>query len=94
MTENETIALHDVAEGAILFHNGLWGGPMGFRWADYTGTAAGELSQWETDAVMSLQRRGLIVIESNPGQGRDARVQVTAAGAAQVDYSLLALAAA
>ncbi|PPK65213.1 hypothetical protein V5P93_003650 [Actinokineospora auranticolor] len=94
MTENEMIALQDVADGAVLFHNGLWGGPMGFRWADYSGAAAGELAGWEADAVLSLVRRGLVVIESLSVAGRDARVVVTAAGAMLVDRSLLTLAAA
>ncbi|WP_018684902.1 hypothetical protein [Actinokineospora enzanensis] len=94
MTENEMIALQDVADGAILFHNGLWGAPMGFRWADYDGTPAGELAQWQADAVLALVRRGLVMIERAVTPGRYARVQVTATGSALVDYSLVALAAA
>ncbi|MGQ0841789.1 hypothetical protein [Actinokineospora sp.] len=80
MTDNETNALRHAAAGSVLFHNGLWGAPMGFLWASEDGSPAGRVPQWEADALTLLERRGLVSIR--PGVGtRDARVTVTDAGA-------------
>ncbi|SDC08864.1 hypothetical protein [Actinokineospora iranica] len=79
MTENERTALRDAAQGAVLFHNGLWGAPMGFLWAGSDGSPAGRLPQWEEEALALLERRGLVAIR--PGVGtRDVPVRATEAG--------------
>jgi hypothetical protein len=79
MTEDERRALDHAAEGAVLFHNGLWGAPMGFLWAGADGAPAGRVPQWESEALTLLERRGLVAIR--PGLGnRDARVEATRAG--------------
>lgn len=79
MTEDERRALDHAAEGSVLFHSGLWGAPMGFLWAGADGAPAGQVPQWESDALTLLERRGLVVIR--PGVGtRDARVEATRAG--------------
>jgi hypothetical protein len=75
------VALTHVAEGDVLFHNGLWGGPAGFVWADPDGTAAGRVPQWEGEVLMLAERRGWVAI--GPGIGsHDAPVAVTDAGRA------------
>lgn len=73
-------ALGDVAAGSVLFHNGLWGGPVGFVWAGPEG-AAGRVPQWESEVLMLAERRGLVAIGVGVGS-RDAPVEVTAAGLA------------
>lgn len=82
MTDNEMRALGDVAGGAVLFHNGLWGGPMGFVWADSDsprGAGSGHVPEWESETLELLERRHLISIE--PGTGaRDVHVYVTESG--------------
>ncbi|MDQ3404148.1 MAG: hypothetical protein M3548_12230 [Actinomycetota bacterium] len=79
MTEDEKRALGHVAAGALLFHNGLWGGPMGFLWSDERGSAAGRVPEWESTALTLLERRGLVSIRACLGT-RDLPVVVTDAG--------------
>ena len=81
---NVVQALGDVAAGTVLFHNGLWGGPAGFVWADDDGAAAGRVPQWEAELLMVAERRGLVAIGRGVGS-RDAPVAVTAAGKALLD---------
>ncbi|WP_104481405.1 hypothetical protein V5P93_003731 [Actinokineospora auranticolor] len=83
MTKNETSALRHVAAGEVLFHSGLWGVPMGFLWAGGDGLSAGRLPQWAADAVVVLERRGLVAIRAVAG-ARDAAVRVTEAGMRQL----------
>ncbi|GAA3010716.1 hypothetical protein [Actinokineospora diospyrosa] len=90
MTENEMSTLRDVADNAILFHNGLWGGPSGFRWADNDGSAAGSVPQWESESLESLLRRGLAQIHPCTGGGRLAKVRLTNTGADMLDWQMAA----
>ncbi|RLK57971.1 hypothetical protein [Actinokineospora cianjurensis] len=90
MTENEMSTLRDVADQSILFHNGLWGGPMGFRWSDTDGGAAGTVPQWQSESLEVLIRRGLAQIEPATGGGRLAKVSLTPTG---TDYVALPMAA-
>jgi hypothetical protein len=79
MTENERRALDHAAAGSVLFHNGLWGVPMGFLWAAEDGSPAGRVPQWESDALALLERRGLVAIRPVIGTC-DLRVEATEAG--------------
>lgn len=79
MTGSEAEALRHCAAGWVLFHSGLWGGPMGFVWAGADGAAAGHVPQWESDALTFLERKGLVAIVPTGG-ARDARVVVTHIG--------------
>ncbi|MBM7774245.1 hypothetical protein JOD54_004449 [Actinokineospora baliensis] len=90
MTENEMSTLRDVADNAILFHNGLWGGPSGFRWSDNDGSAAGTVPQWESESLEALLRRGLAQIHPSVGGGRLAKVRLTTAGADVLDLPMAA----
>ncbi|SES42757.1 hypothetical protein [Actinokineospora terrae] len=89
MTENEMSTLRDVADQSILFHNGLWGGPMGFRWSDTDGGAAGTVPQWQSESLDRLIRRGLAQITPTPG-ARLAKVTLTPTGADYVDLPMAA----
>ncbi|WP_026421137.1 hypothetical protein [Actinokineospora inagensis] len=79
MTENETRALRHAAEGAVLFHSGLWGVPAGFLWAGSDGAPAGHVPQWVAEALTMLECRGLVVFRAAVGT-RDTVVRVTEAG--------------
>jgi hypothetical protein len=84
MTDGELQALQHCATGSVLFHNGLWGAPMGFVWAGDDGLSAGRVPQWESEALAMLERRGLVAIR--PGIGtRDVHVVVTDIGANWLD---------
>ncbi|WP_436499969.1 hypothetical protein [Actinokineospora sp. HUAS TT18] len=80
MNDRELRALRHCAEGAVLFHNGLWGAPMGYLWAGADGCAAGHVPQWEAEALALLERRGLVAVRPGPGT-RDTPVEVTDRGA-------------
>ncbi|GLW89970.1 hypothetical protein [Actinokineospora globicatena] len=90
MTENEMSTLRDVADQSILFHNGLWGGPMGFRWSDTDGGAAGTVPQWQSESLDILIRRGFAQIDPAPGGGRLAKVILTPTGAHHIDLPMAA----
>jgi hypothetical protein len=79
MTKNEMSTLRHVADGMVLFHNGLWGGPAGYRWAAEDGSTAGQVPQWESDVLDLLERRALITIRPTVGP-RDMPVAATPAG--------------
>ncbi|HEV2779843.1 MAG TPA: hypothetical protein VGX25_10640 [Actinophytocola sp.] len=79
MTQNELNALRHAAEGSLLFHNGLWGTPAGYRWAAPDGSSAGQVPQWECETLDLLERRRLIAIRPATG-ARDVPVVATAAG--------------
>ncbi len=79
MSENELSALRHAADGMLLFHNGLWGAPAGYRWAGPDGTSAGQVPQWESEVLDLLERRHLVSVR--PGFGaKDRPVVVTEAG--------------
>lgn len=59
----QLLPLQHAAAGKLLFHTGRWGGHPGYRWRDQDGCDAGEVPQWESDALDSLSRDGLIAIE-------------------------------
>jgi hypothetical protein len=79
MTENELRALRHAVDGQLLFHNGLWGAPAGYRWAAPDGSCAGHVPQWECEALDLLERRRLILIRHGVG-ARDVPVVATGAG--------------
>ncbi|GAA3033165.1 hypothetical protein [Actinokineospora globicatena] len=79
MTDDERRALRHAAEGAVLFHSGLWGVPTGFLWAGPDGGPAGRVPQWVTEALTVLERRGLVVFRVVLGT-KDVAVRVTEAG--------------
>jgi hypothetical protein len=79
MTQNEMSALRHVADGLVLFHNGLWGAPAGYRWAAPDGTSAGHVPQWECETLDLLERRRLIAVRQATG-ARDIPVVATDAG--------------
>ncbi|NIH79897.1 hypothetical protein [Amycolatopsis viridis] len=79
MTAQELQALADVAAGLILFHNGLWGAPACYMWADADGAAAGRVPPWECEALDRLSWRGLIEATHGSGAG-DVPVVATEAG--------------
>ena len=77
--ENELSALRHAADGMLLYHNGLWGAPAGYRWAGADGASAGQVPQWETEVLDLLERRHLVSVR--PGFGaKDRPVVVTDAG--------------
>lgn len=79
MTDDELRALRHVADGMVLFHNGLWGAPAGYRWAAPDGSSAGQVPQWECEVLDLLERRRLVAI--NPAAGaRDVPVVATRRG--------------
>jgi hypothetical protein len=79
MTEDELTALRHAAGGMVLFHNGLWGAPVGYRWAGPDGLCAGQVPQWECEALDLLERQGLVTVRPAIG-ARDAAVLVTTSG--------------
>src|SRR5262245_41042198 len=79
MTKDELSALRHAAGGMVLFHNGLWGAPAGYRWAAPDGSGAGRVPQWECEALDLLERRGFVAIGRVTG-ARDGAVVATAAG--------------
>jgi hypothetical protein len=79
MTKEELSALRHAAGGMLLFHNGLWGAPAGYRWAAPDGSGAGQVPQWECEALDLLERRGFVAIARVTG-ARDGAVATTAAG--------------
>jgi hypothetical protein len=79
MTKDELNALRHAADGLLLFHNGLWGAPAGYRWAASDGSSAGRVPQWESEALDLLECRGLVSIRPVIG-ARDVAVAATAAG--------------
>jgi hypothetical protein len=81
MTENELSALRHVVDGTVLFHNGLWGAPAGYRWAAPDGSSAGHVPQWECETLDLLERRKLVTIRPVTG-ARDVHVTATPAGLA------------
>jgi hypothetical protein len=81
MTDNELRALRHAADGLLLFHNGLWAAPAGYRWAAPDGSAAGHVPQWECEALDLLERRRLVTIRPATG-ARDVPVVVTGDGRA------------
>ncbi|HET9138842.1 hypothetical protein [Actinophytocola sp.] len=92
MTKNELNALRHVAAGMVLFHNGLWGGPAGYRWAGGDGASAGQVPQWESEILNLLECRGLITISPTLG-ARDMPVVVTPAARRQLSSPDLPVAA-
>jgi hypothetical protein len=84
MTDHRTRFLGCVAEGRLLFHTGLWGGPAGYRWCGPDGNEAGLVSPWETEMLDQLVYRGLIRVEPCPGPAYR-RVVTTPAGLAALD---------
>jgi len=89
MNDMELQALRHCAEGSVLFHNGLWGAPMGYLWAGADGFAAGHVPQWESEALAMLERRGLVAVRPGPGT-RDTPVVVTDSGIRWLDRTLAA----
>lgn len=89
MTGSEAEALRHCAAGSVLFHSGLWGGPMGFVWADADGAAAGHVPQWESEALTLLERKRLVAIVPTGG-ARDAQVVVTHLGSQHLTQNLAA----
>jgi hypothetical protein len=81
MTESELNALRHAANGMVLFHNGLWGAPAGYLWADEDGSSAGTVPPWEGEILDLLERRHLVTIRPVAG-ARDVPVVATAAGMA------------
>jgi hypothetical protein len=89
MTDNELRALRHAAQGEVLFHNGLWGGPAGYLWAAPDGSEAGHLPQWESEALQLLERRRLVTVRRAVG-ARELAVVATTAGLdalSAVDYT-------
>ena len=77
--EKELNVLRHAADGMLLYHNGLWGAPAGYRWAGPDGASAGQVPQWETEVLDLLERRHLVSVR--PGFGaKDRPVLVTEAG--------------
>ncbi|HVK21101.1 MAG TPA: hypothetical protein VM677_07050 [Actinokineospora sp.] len=89
MNATELQALRHCAEGTVLFHNGLWGAPMGYLWAGTDGLAAGHVPQWEAEALSLLERRGLVTVRPGPGT-RDTPVVVTDSGSRFLDATVAA----
>src|SRR5690349_14662505 len=79
MTDDELRALRHVADGMVLFHNGLWGAPAGYRWAAPDGSSAGQVPQWECEVLDLLERRRLVTIRPAAG-ARDVPVVPTQRG--------------
>ena len=79
MNEDELRALRHAADGTVLFHNGLWGAPAGYRWAALDGSSAGRLPQWACEALDLLERRRLVAIQPVTG-ARDTAVAITSDG--------------
>ena len=79
MTRNDLNALRHAAAGLLLFHSGLWGAPAGYRWAAPDGSSAGQVPQWESEALDLLERRGLVSIRPVIG-ARESAVAATALG--------------
>lgn len=75
----QLLPLQHAAAGKLLFHTGRWGGHPGYRWCDQDGCDAGEVPQWEADALDDLSRDGLIAIEHRMGP-LERRVFVTDRG--------------
>lgn len=67
MTEQELSALSYVAANQVLFHQGAWGGPPGYRWRGQDGAEAGLVPPWATDVLDALARRELIRTERHLG---------------------------
>jgi hypothetical protein len=87
MTDHQNRFLNFAAEGRLLFHTGLWGGPAGYRWCGPDGDEAGRVSPWETDLLDQLVLRGMLHIEPQPGPAYR-RVMVTAKGQAALPTTL------
>jgi hypothetical protein len=81
VTNEEIRALRHAAEGQVLFHNGLWGAPAGYRWSAPDGSSAGRVPQWESEVLDLLVRRGLIAVDPVTG-ARDGVLAATGAGLA------------
>lgn len=79
MTSYERHVLEHVTQGDIMFHNGRWGAPMGYVWADRDGGAAGQVPQPQSQALDRLERRRLVVIRPRVG-ARYATVEATDEG--------------
>jgi hypothetical protein len=79
MYENELSALQQVADNEVLFHPGMWGGPVGYRWRGPDGAEAGQVPQWQTEVFDRLTGRGLIRIERRLGPF-DRDISITSAG--------------
>ena len=79
MNEKELSALRHAAEGMLLFHNGLWGAPAGYWWADQDGSSAGQVPPWESEILDLLERRHLVSIRPVTGT-RDRPVVATETG--------------
>src|SRR4051794_6972828 len=77
MTRDELSALRHVAAGMVLFHKGLCA--AGYRWAAPDGSSAGQVPQWECEALDLLQRRRLVAIRPAVG-AHDVPVVATPAG--------------
>ena len=84
MNDEQLTALQHVANNAILFHRGTWGGPPGYRWRGQDGAEAGLVPPQESDALDRLARRSLITTEQRLGP-LDRGVTITAAGAAALE---------
>lgn len=79
MVEQRGRLLTYAAQGRLLFHTGLWGGPAGYRWCGSDGMEAGLVSPAETEVLDQLVYRGLISVVPQRGPAYR-RVVVTPAG--------------
>ncbi|HET6504140.1 MAG TPA: hypothetical protein VFG87_25605 [Amycolatopsis sp.] len=79
MYEDELIALQLVADNEVLFHPGMCGGPVGYRWRGPDGAEAGQVPQRQTEVFDRLTGRGLVRIERRLGPF-DREMSVTSAG--------------
>ena len=79
MTTQDLQALRDAAHGRVLFHNGLWGAPTCYMWADANGHVAGRVPTAESESLDRLGWLRLAVVRSSVG-ATDAPVEATEAG--------------
>lgn len=79
MNDRELLSLQHAAHGELLFHQGSWGGPPGYRWRGPDGAEAGRVPPWEDQTLESLEALGYLTIERRLGPA-DRLVLLTAAG--------------